>query len=169
MRRSGREAKGHLLASNSWRFLDDHLQDGRRLAASALFLAFAAPLEALFERRFTGILLFWQSSAVFTASPGKQRYSRDFKALAGDEEHDPAEDDGGADEEGKAIEAVAEHAARIFALSDAEDRGSKEREEQHGGEVGGMDHSGFLPVRMLCASTAAMTLSRPATTMNLVP
>ena len=69
----------------------------------------------------------------------------------------------------KAIEAVAEHAARGFALGDAEDCGSEEGKEEHGGEVGDVRHSGFLPVRRLCASTAAMTLSRPATTMNLVP
>lgn len=88
--------------------------------------------------------------------------------LAGDEEHDPAQNDCRSDEEDEAIDPVAEHAARCFALGDPEDRGSAEREEQYGGEMGGA-HEIFLPVRRLCASTAAITLRRPATTMKRVP
>src|ERR1700678_2433771 len=91
-----------------------------------------------------------------------------LKELAGDEEHDPTEDDDRADEEDEAISSVAEHLRRSVAHGDAEDSGSEEREEYDGEEVRGM-HQDFLPVRRLCASTAAMMLRRPATTMNLVP
>src|ERR1700722_487168 len=90
------------------------------------------------------------------------------RSLAGNEEHDPTEDDYRADEEHEAVSAVAKHLPRSVAHGDAKDGGSEEREEHNGGEVGGL-HQDFLPVRRLCASTAAMMLRRPATTINLVP
>ena len=40
---------------------------------------------------------------------------------------------------------------------------------RHGSEVGGREHYTFLPMRRLCASTAATKFSKPATTTNLVP
>src|SRR6185437_6021770 len=91
------------------------------------------------------------------------------RSSAVDEVHQPACDDDGSGEEHKAIDAVAHHGTRFAPLRDTEDSGCKEREEQHGREVGGAEDQDFLPMRMLCASTAAMTFSRPATTMNLVP
>src|ERR1700722_1959536 len=90
-------------------------------------------------------------------------------ALAVDEVHQPACYDHGACEEHKAIDPVTHHGARFAALRDAEDGGCEEREEQDSREVGGSQSHDFLPMRMLCASTAAITFSRPATTMNLVP
>ena len=109
-----------------------------------------------------GILFCWCQSLFIRDSSRPQ-------ALSGDKEHDPTDDDGGADKEGEAVDAIAEHAAWSFALGDAEDGGGKEREKHDSREVGGVNQSGFLPVRRLWASTAAMTLSKPATTMNLVP
>jgi hypothetical protein len=52
-----------------------------------------------------------------------------------DEPHDPACDDGAADEEGEAEGAEANHHAGFGALSDAEDYGSEEREEENCSEV----------------------------------
>ena len=85
-----------------------------------------------------------------------------------DEPHDPACDDGAADEEGEAEGAEANHHARVGALGDAEDDRGEEREEEHGPEVRD-GHERFLPVASECASTAEIMLSRPATTINLVP
>ncbi len=85
-----------------------------------------------------------------------------------DEPHQPARGDGSADEEGEAEGAEAQHHRRLGALGDAEDDRREEREEQDAGEVGD-GQEGFLPVAKEWASTAATTLSRPATTMNLVP
>ena len=66
--------------------------------------------------------------------------------------------------------AAALKAAQATAASEKSKlNGTVETEEQNRGEVGGVDHEDFLPVRRLCASTAAMMLRRPATTMNLVP
>src|SRR5580704_11215951 len=91
------------------------------------------------------------------------------RALTRDQVHDPADHDGGANKERPAVEAVAEHALRGLALRDAEDGRCERGEEQHGREMGGAEHQSFLPVRMLCASTAAMMFSNPATTMKRVP
>src|SRR5580692_3085324 len=99
------------------------------------------------------------------------RNSLKFSAgiLASDEEHHPAEHNRRSDEECKAVGAIANHALRRIAHGDAEDRRSAEGEKQNRGKVGGMEHQLFLPVRRLCASTAAMMLRRPATTINFVP
>src|SRR5690349_13342563 len=88
---------------------------------------------------------------------------------AGDQEHHPAEHNHRPYEQGEAEEAVAEHALRRFALRDTEYRRGEEGKEQHCRKVGGAEHYCFLPVRRLCASTAEMMLSRPATTMKRVP
>lgn len=85
-----------------------------------------------------------------------------------DEPHDPACDDSTADEEDKAEGPEPDHHARLRALGDAKDDRSEESKEEDGSKVGNV-HERFLPVASECASTAAMILSRPATTMNLVP
>src|ERR1700722_20188707 len=89
-------------------------------------------------------------------------------ALVLDQPHDPAADDGDADEEDKTERAEADHHSWLGPLGDAEDDGSEEGEENHSAEVRD-GHESFLPVASECASTAEITLSRPATTMNLVP
>src|ERR1035441_4253357 len=86
-------------------------------------------------------------------------------SLSSDKKHSPAEHNRRADKEHKAINSIADHAARRLALGDAEDRRVEESKEQHRRKVG---HD-FLPVRRLCASTAAITLSSPATTMKRAP
>ena len=58
----------------------------------------------------------------------------------GDEEHDPTEQDGGADEEDKAVGSVVEHPAWFGAHGDAEDSRGAEGKEQHRGEVRRMQH-----------------------------
>ncbi len=63
-----------------------------------------------------------------------------FVLLVCDEEHYPAEHDCRAYEEHKAVDSVADHAARGFALGDAEDDGSEEREEHNRGKVRGPEH-----------------------------
>jgi hypothetical protein len=88
--------------------------------------------------------------------------------LVFDHPHYPAGDDGSADKEGEAECAEADHHSRFGTLGDAEDDRGEEREEKHGAEVRDR-HESFLPVASEWASTAATTLSRPATTMNLVP
>ena len=85
--------------------------------------------------------------------------------LSCNQEHHPAENDGRSGKQRKAVGAVADHALWSFALGDAEDYGRKQGKEQNRRKVG---HA-FLPVRMLCASTAAITLSKPETTMKRVP
>jgi hypothetical protein len=85
-----------------------------------------------------------------------------------DEPHDPACDDGAADEECEAEGSEADHHAGFGALGDAEDDRGEEREEEDGSEVRD-GHERFLPVASECASTAETMFSRPATTINLVP
>ena len=85
-----------------------------------------------------------------------------------DEPHNPAGDDGATDEEDEAEGAEADHHAWFGALGDAEDDRSKEREQKDGAEVRDC-HESFLPVAKEWASTAEITFSNPATTMNLVP
>src|ERR1035437_293086 len=109
------------------------------------------------------------SSARLQKSTGNPDCHASISRLSGDEEHDPAEHDGRDGEEHEAVDAVADHAPGRVALGDAEDGGSKEGEEDHRDNMRGPEHQCFLPVRRLWASTAAMTLSRPATTMKRVP
>ena len=85
-----------------------------------------------------------------------------------DEPHEPARGDGSTDKENEAEGAEAKHHFGLGALGDAEDDGSEERKQQDGAEVSD-GHEFFLPVAREWASTAATTLRRPATTMNLVP
>src|ERR1700744_4603823 len=94
--------------------------------------------------------------------------SRQCQSSVLDEPHDPACGDGAADEEDKAERSEADHHAGVGGLGDAEDNGGEEREQQEGSEVRD-SHERFLPVASEWASTAAMILSSPATTMNLVP
>src|SRR5581483_10373874 len=65
--------------------------------------------------------------------------------LARDEVHDPAEHNGRSDEEYEAIDAVADHALRRFALGDAEHGRSEQREEKDRSEVGGAEHLELPP------------------------
>jgi hypothetical protein len=65
----------------------------------------------------------------------------DFEVgLSRDEVHDPAQRDCGADKQYKTIQAVTKHAEWGVALGDAEDDGSKEREQHHRGKMGGPEH-----------------------------
>jgi len=86
--------------------------------------------------------------------------------LALDDPHDPACDDGRADEHGEGVGAEADHHPGVRAHRDAEDGRDEEGEEEDGVEVG---HEAFLPMAIEWASTAEMMLSRPATTRNFVP
>lgn len=60
--------------------------------------------------------------------------------LAGDEEHEPAEYDRRAHEEGKAVDAVIDHPAGRVALSDGEDHRSEEGKKNNRGKVRGLEH-----------------------------
>ena len=85
-----------------------------------------------------------------------------------DQPHHPTADDGSTDKEGEAEGAEADHHSRFGTLRDAEDDRSEEGEQKDSAEVRDR-HECFLPVASEWASTAAMTFSRPATTMNFVP
>jgi len=85
-----------------------------------------------------------------------------------DQPHRPAGDDGSTDKQGKAERAKPNHHPRFSPLRDAEDDRGEEREQKHSAEVR-YRHESFLPVASEWASTAAITFSRPATTINLVP
>jgi len=85
-----------------------------------------------------------------------------------DEPHNPAGGDGATDEENEAERAEADHHAWVGTLCDTEDDRGEEREEEDCSKVRD-GHERFLPVASEWASTAEMMLSRPATTMNLVP
>src|ERR1700674_180968 len=89
-------------------------------------------------------------------------------SLVFDHPHHPAADDGAADKQDKAERAEADHHSRLGPLRDAEDDRSEEGEQKHGAEVRDR-HESFLPVASEWASTAEITFSRPATTINLVP
>ena len=112
------------------------------------------------------LMKYWAYSKVHQAGShyfGQIRLSRD-------EKHHPAEYDGRAYEEDEAIGAVSDHLPGSFALGNAEHNRGAEREQHHRCKVRGPEHQAdFLPVRRLWASTAAMTFSKPATTMNRVP
>src|SRR5882757_2765853 len=110
-----------------------------------------------------------KSAPAAQAKAPAARFLRGSRSSAVDEVHQPACHDDGPCEEHEAIDPVAHHGTRFAPLRDTEDGRGKEREEQYGREVGGSEDHDFLPMRMLCASTAAMTFSSPATTMNLVP
>ncbi len=69
----------------------------------------------------------------------------------------------------KAVEAIANHLAGIVALSDSEDDRGAEREDERGGEMREIEGHCFFPMAMWWASMAAMMLSRPPQTRNLVP
>src|ERR1700759_115144 len=69
-------------------------------------------------------------------------------SLVLDEVHQPAGHDDRAYKQYEAVDAVAQHRARGGPLRDAEDGRGEEREEQHGGEVGGRKGHGFLPMRI---------------------
>src|SRR5579863_9888992 len=87
-----------------------------------------------------------------------------------DEIHYPAQHDRSTDKQRKAVGPMPHHEPRLVALRNAEDNRSEQREQHHRREVGGPEHqSDFLPVLRLCASTAAITFSNPATTMKRVP
>lgn len=88
--------------------------------------------------------------------------------LVPNQPHQPAAAEEAQGEPGKAFEAVAHHLARLAFLSDAENHRGEDGEEQRGGKVRELDHD-FFPIAIWCASTALMTLSSPATIMNLVP
>src|ERR1700692_430761 len=89
--------------------------------------------------------------------------------LACDEEHHPAQDDGRSCKKREAVESVTHHALRRFSLRNAEDDRREQREQQDCGKMRWAEHQCFLPVRRLWASTADITLSRPATTIKRVP
>ncbi len=88
--------------------------------------------------------------------------------LAFDEIQQPTRSNGPASEQGEAVRAKAHHHLRLRALRNPEDDRGEEGEQQNGSEVG-HGYEAFLPLASECASTAAITLSRPATTMNVVP
>ncbi len=89
--------------------------------------------------------------------------------LALEEPHDPAGDEDSADEPGEAVEAIVDHASGFVALRDAEDNGGADRKDESGGEVREVEVHCFFPMAMWYASMAAMKLSRPPQTRNLVP
>lgn len=87
-----------------------------------------------------------------------------------DEPHNPAANDQSANKPDKAFHAVTHHVAGRVALRDAEDNGSKQREQERRAEVREFKvHQDFFPMAIWCASTALMMFNKPATTRNFVP
>src|SRR5450631_551282 len=74
--------------------------------------------------------------------------------LSANKVHQPACGNHSHYEHCKTIEPVADHGASGGALGDSKNHRSEHCEKQHRGEMGGGEDHGFLPTRMLWASTA---------------
>src|SRR5262245_40513715 len=85
--------------------------------------------------------------------------------------HQPAADDQAPGKPCEGFQAVAQHFARLAPLCNTENNRGQQHEDQRCAEVGKFKfgHQSFLPMAIWCASTALITLSSPATMMNLVP
>ena len=90
-------------------------------------------------------------------------------SLVVDEVHQPAGNDYGTDKKNEAVDSITKHRFRSGTLRDAKDNRRKAGEKNDCGKVRWGERHGFLPTAMLCASTAAIRFSNPATTMNFAP
>src|ERR1700722_8431396 len=90
-------------------------------------------------------------------------------SLVADEVNEPAGHDHGPQKQHKAISSIANHRFRSTSLRDTEDGRRKDRKQNNRGEMRRRDGHGFLPIAILCASTAEIRFSSPATTTNFAP
>jgi hypothetical protein len=66
------------------------------------------------------------------------------KKLSSHQPHRPPSQENAAQEQNKTIETVADHIARGLAMRDAEDNGSKKREDESGAKVSELDGHNFM-------------------------
>ena len=92
-----------------------------------------------------------------------------IRLLALNDPHKPAGKDSATREEDEAFCTVEDHVARGGTLSDPEDDGGKEGEDDRCAEMRELHGYSFFPIAMSYASTALITFSKPATIMNFVP